>query len=54
MSNVEHYAVGLRTGFRQGPLTLHDRLDRARITAGGSTHPVSGGMIETAENLRRM
>ena len=30
-----------------------DRLDRARETAGGTTHPVPGGMIETAENLRR-
>ena len=30
-----------------------DRLDRARETAGGTHHPVPGGMIETAENLRR-
>ncbi len=30
-----------------------DRLDRARETAGGSDHPVPGGMLETAENLRR-
>ena len=29
-----------------------DRLDRARETAGGTHHPVPGGMIETAENLR--
>lgn len=53
MSNVEHYALGLRTGVRQGAVTLLDRLDRARETAGGTTHPMSGGMIETAENLRR-
>jgi acetyl-CoA C-acetyltransferase len=53
MSNVEHYALGLRTGVRQGGVALLDRLDRARETAGGTTHPVSGGMIETAENLRR-
>ena len=26
---------------------------RARITAGGRDHPVPGGMLETAENLRR-
>jgi acetyl-CoA C-acetyltransferase len=32
---------------------LLDRLDRARETAGGANHPVAGGMIETAENLRR-
>ena len=53
MSNVEHYALGLRTGVRQGGIALLDRLDRARETAGGSSHPVAGGMIETAENLRR-
>ena len=53
MSNVEHYALGLRAGVRQGGIALLDRLDRARETAGGAHHPVSGGMIETAENLRR-
>ncbi|MGH3639220.1 MAG: acetyl-CoA C-acetyltransferase [Mycobacterium sp.] len=53
MSNVEHYALGLRTGVRQGGIALLDRLDRARETAGGAAHPMSGGMIETAENLRR-
>ena len=53
MSNVEHYALGLRTGVRQGGIALLDRLDRARETAGGTTYPVAGGMIETAENLRR-
>jgi acetyl-CoA C-acetyltransferase len=34
-------------------LMLHDALARGRITAGGLHHPVPGGMIETAENLRR-
>ncbi|MEH3132059.1 MAG: acetyl-CoA C-acetyltransferase [Mycolicibacterium neoaurum] len=53
MSNVEHYALGLRTGVRQGGIALQDRLDRARETAGGASHPIAGGMIETAENLRR-
>ncbi|MGE0219293.1 acetyl-CoA C-acetyltransferase [Mycolicibacterium sp.] len=53
MSNVEHYALGLRSGVRQGGIELHDRLDRARETAGGTSHPIAGGMIETAENLRR-
>ncbi|MFW0785383.1 acetyl-CoA C-acetyltransferase [Gordonia sp. CPCC 206044] len=52
MSNVEHYALGLRTGVRQGGVELMDRLDRGRLTAGGDSHPVPGGMIETAENLR--
>jgi len=53
MSNVEHYALGLRTGIKQGGIALMDRLDRARETAGGAFHPVPGGMIETAENLRK-
>jgi acetyl-CoA C-acetyltransferase len=53
MSNVEHYALGLRTGVRQGGIALLDRLDRARETAGGASHPVPGGMVETAENLRK-
>jgi acetyl-CoA C-acetyltransferase len=53
MSQVEHYALGLRTGVRSGGIQLVDRLDRARETAGGRFHPVPGGMLETAENLRR-
>jgi acetyl-CoA C-acetyltransferase len=53
MSNVEHYTTDLRKGKRQGSVTLHDRLDRSRVTAGGIDHPIEGGMIETAENLRR-
>jgi acetyl-CoA C-acetyltransferase len=53
MSQVEHYATGLRTGVRGGSVELMDRLVRARETAGGRHHPVPGGMVETAENLRR-
>jgi acetyl-CoA C-acetyltransferase len=53
MSNVEHYALGLRTGVRSGGVELMDRLTRARETAGGRDHPVPGGMLETAENLRQ-
>ncbi|SLI25026.1 acetyl-CoA acetyltransferase [Mycobacteroides abscessus subsp. bolletii] len=53
MSNVEHYALGLRTGVRQGGIALMDRLDRARETDGGSSYPIAGGIIDTAENLRR-
>jgi acetyl-CoA C-acetyltransferase len=51
MSQVEHYALGLRDGVR-GDIQLMDRLARARVTAGGRSHPVVGGMLETAENLR--
>jgi acetyl-CoA C-acetyltransferase len=32
---------------------LEDRLERARVNAGGVNHPVAGGMLETAENVRR-
>jgi acetyl-CoA C-acetyltransferase len=38
---------------RGGGLELHDALARGRVTAGGINHPVPGGMLETAENLRR-
>jgi acetyl-CoA C-acetyltransferase len=54
MSNVEHYALGLRNGVRQGGIALLDRLDRARETAGGSSDSIPGGMIETAENPRKI
>ena len=38
----------------KGPgVTLHDGLARGRVTAGGRDYPVPGGMLETAENLRR-
>jgi acetyl-CoA C-acetyltransferase len=53
MSQAEHYAVGLRFAGRPGDIVLHDRLGRGRVTAGGDLYPVPGGMIETAENLRR-
>ena len=53
MSQVEHYALSLRMGVRGDGVQLMDRLSRARVTAGGASHPVPGGMLETAENLRR-
>ncbi|MEX0592354.1 MAG: hypothetical protein WD152_02680, partial [Nitriliruptoraceae bacterium] len=53
MSSAEHYASGLRWGTRGDGVTLVDRLARARVTAGGRHHPIPGGMLETAENLRR-
>lgn len=52
MSRVEHYSL-LRQGVRGDGVQLTDRLARARATAGGKDHPIPGGMIETAENLRR-
>jgi len=51
MSQAEHYVIGARWGL-PGASELHDRLGRGRVTAGGRHHPVPGGMIETAENLR--
>jgi acetyl-CoA C-acetyltransferase len=53
MSQSEHYALGLRFGLRGEQTPLMDRIARGRITAGGRFHPVPGGMVETAENLRR-
>jgi acetyl-CoA acetyltransferase family protein len=53
MSQAEHYTTGMRWGTKSGSATLEDRLSRGRVTAGGAGHPVPGGMLETAENLRR-
>jgi acetyl-CoA C-acetyltransferase len=53
MSSVEFATDAIRWGVRGGGVELVDRLARARQTAGGALHPVPGGMIETAENLRR-
>jgi acetyl-CoA C-acetyltransferase len=53
MSQAEFYTTGIRWGVRGGETTLHDRLARGRVTAGGQHYPVPGGMLETAENLRR-
>ncbi len=54
MSQTEFYSTHLRWGIKgtQG-IQLEDRLARGRVTAGGVNHPVPGGMLETAENLRR-
>ncbi|MFE0759886.1 acetyl-CoA C-acetyltransferase [Streptomyces smyrnaeus] len=53
MSAAPYYTHEGRWGIRGPGLTLHDSLARGRVTAGGENHPVPGGMIETAENLRR-
>jgi acetyl-CoA C-acetyltransferase len=42
-----------RWGVSGEGMMLHDALARGRVTAGGKNFPVPGGMIETAENLRR-
>ncbi|GAA13745.1 acetyl-CoA C-acetyltransferase [Gordonia alkanivorans] len=53
MSRAEYYTESMRWGAKGAPATLHDRLARGRVTSGGKNHPVPGGMLETAENLRR-
>jgi acetyl-CoA acetyltransferase family protein len=52
MSQAEFYGL-LRWGPQGEAVTLVDRLARGRVTAGGENYPVPGGMLETAENLRR-
>ena len=53
MSQAEYYTTSMRWGARSENQTMYDRLARGRVTAGGVNFPVPGGMIETAENLRR-
>ena len=54
MSRTEYTVSGdVRWGVKGGDMQLRDRLAEARETAGGRNHPIPGGMIETAENLRR-
>ncbi|MBW0093160.1 acetyl-CoA C-acetyltransferase [Pseudonocardia sp. KRD-184] len=54
MSRAPHYSSDMRWGAGAGPgVLLHDALARGRVTAGGEHFPVPGGMLETAENLRR-
>jgi acetyl-CoA C-acetyltransferase len=53
MSNVAFYSTDMRWGGARTGVQIHDGLTRGRVTAGGKNYPVPGGMIETAENLRR-
>jgi acetyl-CoA C-acetyltransferase len=53
MSNVAFYSTDMRWGGARTGVTVHDGLARGRTTAGGRHYPVPGGMLETAENLRR-
>ena len=53
MSNVPFYSTEMRWGIKGPGVMLHDGLARGRVTAGGRYYPVPGGMLETAENLRR-
>jgi acetyl-CoA C-acetyltransferase len=53
MSNAAFFSHQIRNGASGDGLMLHDSLARGRMMAGGRKFPVAGGMIETAENLRR-
>ncbi|HNM83533.1 MAG TPA: beta-ketoacyl synthase N-terminal-like domain-containing protein, partial [Mycobacterium sp.] len=53
MSNVVFHSTDMRWGGARTGITVHDALARGRTTAGGKFYPVPGGMLETAENLRR-
>ncbi len=53
MSQVPYYSTSMRWGARSGEVPFYDALTRGRSTPGGRNYPVPGGMIETAENLRR-
>ncbi len=53
MSNAAFYSTAMRWGVKGDSVALNDSLARGRVTAGGAAHPVPGGMLETAENLRR-
>lgn len=53
MSNVAFHSTDMRWGGARTGVTVHDGLARGRVTAGGKHYPVPGGMLETAENLRR-
>jgi acetyl-CoA C-acetyltransferase len=53
MSQAEYYTTAMRWGARAENTVFYDRIARGRVTSGGVNHPVPGGMLETAENLRR-
>ncbi|WP_174776151.1 MULTISPECIES: acetyl-CoA C-acetyltransferase [unclassified Cryobacterium] len=54
MSQAPFYTVDSRWGVGgTAGMLLRDALGRGRETAGGRRFPVPGGMLETAENLRR-
>jgi acetyl-CoA C-acetyltransferase len=53
MSTADFYVTSVRWGPNRSAITLIDSLNRGRITAGSRRYPVPGGMLETAENVRR-
>jgi acetyl-CoA C-acetyltransferase len=53
MSTANFYSTAVRWGPNRGVINLVDSLNRGRATAGSRRYPVPGGMLETAENVRR-
>ncbi len=53
MSQAEYSVMGARWGLKGADTGFMCRIARGRVTAGGRNYPVPGGMLETAENLRR-
>ena len=53
MSNAPFYSTAYRWGAKADAMRFDDALARGRVSAGGINFPVPGGMIETAENLRK-
>ena len=53
MSGASYYSAAPRWGTKAGGFEMKDALAEGRVHAGGVNHPVWGGMIETAENVRK-
>src|SRR6202008_4452253 len=53
MSNVAFYSTDMRWGGARGGVRGHAGWRRGRAPPGARHYPVPGGMLETAENLRR-
>ena len=53
MSGASFYTQSPRWGVKAGGFTMKDALSEGRVWAGGRHHEVRGGMLETAENVRR-
>ena len=53
MSGATYYSQAPRWGTKAGGFEFKDALAEGRVHAGGKNHPVWGGMIETAENVRK-
>lgn len=55
MSNASFYSNQMRWGVRGVPsVSLYDSLIQGRVTAAGKYHPFPDGMLQMAENMRKM